>query len=186
MCLIGNDLLHINTNKNTFLRKGADKIILNKFEINLFYNEKFENVLTLVWTIKESIYKITCKQGNLKAFSPLSIKILNYSKCNNNIYGSANFENQIYFFKTIINSNYVYSFAITNEKSFNNIEHLFFKHNSKNESLKNENFANYLKFKNWELVHTINGVPKIKNYCNIDVSISHDKNTLVFSNIISI
>jgi len=182
MCLIGNDLLYINTNYTTFSRKGAAKIILNKFETDTFFFEDKNSILPIIWTIKESVYKITCKQGNNNAFTPSNIKILTFNKTNNNIYGNVNFENQNYFFRTIVKQNYIFSYATTNKNNFQNIKHHFFKNNAiNNKSINNVEFIKFIKSQNWNLVHSENGIPKIKNENNIDISISHDYNMLALS-----
>ncbi len=217
MCFIGNDLLYIQTNKTTFLRKGAKKIILNKFETDTFFFENITFVLPVIWTIKESIYKITCKQGNNKAFTPSNITITHYRHAvlnqvqdcsaslnnhimqipkqvrnddklvfsDNNIYGKAVFEEQNYFFQTIVKQNYIFSYATTNENNFQNIKHHFFRNNAiNNKSLNNVEFIRFIKSQNWNLAHSENGIPIIKNVSNIDISISHDCNILALSYIL--
>ena len=182
MCLIGNDLLYINTNYTTFLRKGAAKIILNKFENNSFSLENITTFLPILWTIKESVYKITCKQGNNNAFTPSNIKITTFNKINNKLYGNANFEEQNYYFNTIVKQNYIFSYATTNQYNVRNIKHCFFRNAPiNNNSLNNVEFISFIKSQNWNLTHSENGIPKIKNENNIDISISHDYNILALS-----
>ena len=184
MCLIGNDLLHINTNKNTFLRKGAAKIILNNSETDIFFGKAKNLELPIVWTIKESVYKISCKQGNNKSFTPSNIKIINFNKINNKLYGNANFEEQNYYFNTIVKQNYIFSYATTNQYNVRDIKHWFFRNAPiNNNSLNNIEFMNYIKSQNWNLTHTNDGIPIIKNVRNIDISITHDHNILALSQI---
>ena len=182
MCLIGNDLLYINTNYTTFLRKGAAKIILNKFENHTFFLEDKNSILPVIWTIKESVYKITCKQGNIKAFTPSNIKITTFNKINNKLYGNANFEDQNYYFNTIVKQNYIFSYATTNQYNVRDIKHCFFRNTPINSnSLNNVEFISFIKSQNWNLTYSENGIPKIKNENNIDISISHDYNILALS-----
>lgn len=177
MCLIGNDLIHLKKNLSTFSRKGVENLILSKSEFDFISNNYFS--LSLAWSIKESIYKITCKQGNLKAFTPSKIIILSINNKNNFIYGVAKFENYEYYYNASFNNYYIYAYAATLKSELNNIIHLFFNNDrNNNNSLQNNNVNSFLRKKGWNLFHNKNGIPQINQRNNVEVSITHDYNIL--------
>ncbi|MBI5539235.1 MAG: 4-phosphopantetheinyl transferase family protein [Bacteroidia bacterium] len=184
MSFIGNDIMYFKNNVNTFNRKGVTDKILSKNESKLFHSFCLNNHLIIAWTIKESIYKITCKEGNQKAFSPKTIEIIEFISENLNEYiGKAVYSNKIYNFKTEVNKDFVFSNASNNYNTLNCINNIFFPNNVSDKRSSNNLYLNeYLNYNNKQLFFHKNGVPFISDQAkNIDISITHDFETLVYS-----
>ncbi len=185
MTFIGNDIMFFENNSQTFSRNNVIKKILSDNEIKLFnYTHNHINLI-IAWTIKESIYKILCKEGYKKAFTPKHITVTEYCFSENETHtGTAIFNNKRYFFNSQINNEFVYSYASNKLETLNKTHHHFFRNNIlNNSSLSNPYFKSFLKSKNWQITHTENGFPKITNSNqNIDISISHDHNLMIACN----
>ena len=188
MALIGNDIMYFKNNVNTFNRQGATEKILSKNELKLFSQFCLDYHLIVAWTVKESIYKITCKEGNNKAFSPNTIEIIEFIPISENpkrYTGKAIYSDNIYVFITEINTDFSFSNASNNYNSLNCIENIYFPNNIyNNNSNNNLYFIEYLNSNNNKLYYHENGVPYIINDDkNIDISITHDLEMLVYSEI---
>ena len=186
MSFIGNDIMYFKNNVNTFNRKGVTDKILSKSESQLISSLYLNNHLIIAWTIKESIYKITCKEGNENAFSPRTIEIIEFISSSENLneyIGQAIYSNKIYNFKTKINKDYAFSYASNHYTTLNCIENIYFSNNIfDNNSNNNIYFKEYLSTNNKILCYHKNGVPYIKKHeGNIDISITHDSEMLVYS-----
>lgn len=186
MSFIGNDIMYFHNNVNTFNRKGVTDKILTKNESQLFSLLYLKNHLIIAWTIKESIYKITCKEGNNKAFSPKTIEIIEFMTVSANSFifiGKAVYSERIYDFKTEVNKDFVFSNASNNYNSLNCIENNYFKYNILDNNSYNNIYLNkYLSSYKRELFYHKNGVPYISNQAkDIDISITHDSEMLVYS-----
>jgi phosphopantetheinyl transferase (holo-ACP synthase) len=182
MVLIGNDLLFPAFNKETFSHPNARRIILNSSENVLFEKLNVCHSLSLAWTIKESIYKIVCKNGFTSAFSPCTITITNLEISDPEYFsGKAIFQNENYFFRSEINKEYIYTYASNHPDILSKIEHHYFKHDiSIRSSLSNPDFISFLNQNKWQLTHTDNGIPEISNPdSQIDISLTHDHNLMI-------
>jgi phosphopantetheinyl transferase (holo-ACP synthase) len=187
MTFVGNDIMFFQNNIKTFSRNNVTNKILSKNEVKLFnFKHNYINLL-IAWTIKESIYKILCKEGYNKAFVPRNITISDYCFSKNESYnGTAIFKNKTYFFNSHIKKEFVYSYASNKRDTLNKTEHNFFKNDIfNNSSLTNPYFKGFLKNKNWKITYTEHGFPKITT-CNnnIDISISHDHDLIITCNCI--
>ena len=177
MSFIGNDIMFFENNVNTFTRKGAVKHILNENEIA---DHSVKHYPIIAWTIKESIYKIICKEGYRKAFAPKKISVFRFYKVKNNKYsGEALFNNQKYFFQTQITDESIFSFATNDYDKLPEIKHHFINNNSQ---VSNKELEYFLHIKKWKIDHTKEGIPHVfQNQNKIDISITHDNNVIVFS-----
>lgn len=184
MNFIGNDIMFYKNNVNTFNRKGVTDKILSKNETQIFSSLYLNNHLIIVWTIKESIYKITCKEGNKKAFCPKTIEIIEFISENSNKHiGKALYSEKIYDFKTEVNKDFVFSNASNKYNTLNCVNNIFFPNNVSDKKSSNNIYLNkYLDSNNKKLFYHKNGVPYIANQVkNIDISITHDSEMLVYS-----
>lgn len=145
MISIGNDIISLNainpyrTKQVRFYSKIVSPSELKLFNIGEFSGMYFENFVWLLWTIKESIYKFQKRNFQNLKFSPVKIEIekINFpknrsvSKFKNlefkqdSFYkdefhtGSARFENNIFYFKSIINEELI-STIVSNDEKFKN------------------------------------------------------------------
>jgi phosphopantetheinyl transferase (holo-ACP synthase) len=77
MQYIGNDIISLSSVENTSSFSNAKYIakILTEEEIYSAREADMPFIVPLFWTIKESAYKVLCKSGNTRAFSPLKFQI---------------------------------------------------------------------------------------------------------------
>jgi len=182
MILIGNDLYNISENQSTFCRTRAKNIILNKSELLRFSNIiDLNNTLATLWTIKESSYKISCKQGNTNAFSPQQFSVNSYNITNNFLCGNVNYKKFTYSFFTFLKHNYIFTTTCTNNDYLKQIKHKVFKNNSSQESINNLSLIKYCETNKLIIKKNKFNIPIVINNKNIDLSITHDKNILIIS-----
>lgn len=177
MSFIGNDIMFFENNVNTFLRKGAVQHILSE---NEFSNDSVNHFPMIAWTIKESIYKILCKEGYRKAFAPKNITISKFDKMDNNSYaGEAIFQNSKYYFHSQITDTFIYTFAADDLNKFPKINHHYFKNEI---DVENKEFLQFLQKNKWKINHTKEGIPYVSGKKRkVDISITHDSHVLVVS-----
>ncbi len=171
-------------NVDTFNRKGVAEKILTENELKSVSPEILQNKLIIAWTIKESIYKILCKEGYREAFVPKNIVIAEYYSLKDRIYsGEAVFQNKSYYFQSETKEDFVYTFASNNFDALKYTDNIFFQHNISDSSCAlNYSLTNYLHQNNWRLEHNYEGIPYLIGKKNkMDISITHDLDLLVLS-----
>lgn len=173
-------------NVDAFTRDRARKKIITEEECTILSDFSVKKSLVIAWSIKESIYKIICKEGNKKAFNPRNIEITEFHANPDNSMsgyaGKAKTSCEFYFFNSTIFDQYVYSWATNNNESLTQVKNSFWPHTVNNNSVHNNLFIEYLKQKNWILEHNHDGIPYIKNMQNIlDISISHENELMAIS-----
>lgn len=184
MNYIGNDILFKQTIETTFARTKAIMHVLTENEIYLMHFLDTKIACSLAWTIKESIYKIACKEGHNLPFVPKYIFIKDINFTGEGAYrGTAIFKNQIFSFQSEITNKYIFSYAFKQHENLDQITHYWFPNNPEiHSSMKNTELVNFLISKKWELCYSVNGIPQIKNQLNqMDISITHDHDFLVLS-----
>jgi len=74
---IGNDIISFTSEENirSFNHPGYFAKILSGKELEWAKGYNLSVISSLFWTVKESAYKVFCKCGNLKAFSPRNFHI---------------------------------------------------------------------------------------------------------------
>lgn len=146
MISIGNDIISLNainphrTKQARFYSKIVSPSELKLFNIGEFSGMSFENFVWLLWTIKESVYKFQKRNFQNLKFSPVKIEIekidfpkkRSVAKFKNLEFkqdffykeefytGSARFENNIFYFKSIINEELI-STIVSDDEGFENI-----------------------------------------------------------------
>ena len=118
--MIGNDIVDLALAKKecNWKRKGyLDKIftVSEQLLIQKFTNQ--ELAIWNFWSRKEAVYKIILQKGGKPGYYPTKIECLDLSLEN----GIVKFENQIFYTKTIVKNESVYSIAVQNVNDFENI-----------------------------------------------------------------
>lgn len=111
--MIGNDIvdLQLAKNQSNWKRKGyLDKIftLIEQNFINNAINQEFK--VWELWSRKEAVYKILLQKGEKPGFYPIKIE------CKNN--EIVVFNNELFYTKTYLNTNYLYTVAVVNEVDF--------------------------------------------------------------------
>lgn len=177
--------MFFNENTHTFTRNGVQSKIVSETEQKLLSNYSLKNNLIVAWSIKESTYKIMCKEGHKDGFSPRIINIIEFSEHTkqNNYSGEVTALGNKYFFHSEITIEYVFSWASNNLENLNQVKNKFLSNKASNyNSKQNKSFLEYLNKNNWVLEHNIDGIPFIKKRQNkMDISITHDMRLMAIS-----
>ena len=129
--MIGNDIVDLALAKkeSNWKRKGyLDKIFTVSEQLLIQKSTNQELAIWNLWSRKEAVYKIILQKGGKRGYYPIKIECLDLNLEN----GMIQFENQIFFTKTTVKNESVYSIAVQNVNDFQNIKildnsHLLFK-----------------------------------------------------------
>lgn len=122
--MIGNDIidLELAITESNWKRKGfLDKIFTKSEQLLIQLSENPEQMVWILWSCKESAYKIYNRKTLVRAFIPLQLECdLEFSK--GKIVGKVKCYDYSFFVKTEVTQNYIYTIAVTNQDSFQNIK----------------------------------------------------------------
>ena len=121
--MIGNDIvdLALARKESNWKRKGFfDKIFTSKEQsfINLYENQ--EIMIWNLWSRKEAAYKIYNRQTGIRKYNPIQFECLNMNLEIEKVV----FENQVFYTKTEITSDHIYTIAVSDLENFNRIQSL--------------------------------------------------------------
>ena len=122
--MIGNDIIDLELTKteSNWKRKGfLDKIFRKSEQQLILSSKKPELMVWILWSCKESAYKIYNRKTLVRAFIPLRLRCdLEFS--NGQIFGKVKCYDDNFFVKTEVTQNYIYTIAVTNKDSFQKIK----------------------------------------------------------------
>lgn len=129
--MIGNDIVDLALAKkeSNWKRKGyLDKIFTVSEQLLIHKSTNQQIAIWNLWSRKEAVYKIILQKGGNRGYYPIKIECLDLNLEN----GMVQFENQIFFTKTTVKNESIYSIAVQNVNDFRNIKtldnsHLLFK-----------------------------------------------------------
>lgn len=119
--MIGNDIVDLalarkesNWKRNGFLNK-----LFTSNEQRLI-NSSINQEVTVwdLWSRKEAVYKIFNRKTGIRKFNPIQLECLDH----NLEIGKTVFENQVYYTKTKITSEFIYTEAVLNVADFDTIQ----------------------------------------------------------------
>lgn len=121
--MIGNDIVDLALAKeeSNWKRKGyLDKIFTVSEQSLIQKSTNQELAVWNLWSRKEAVYKIILQKGGKRGYYPTRIECLDLHLEN----GIVQFQNQIFYTKTIVAGDLVYSIAVENVKDFENIRNM--------------------------------------------------------------
>lgn len=123
--MIGNDIVDLalaqkesNWKRNGFLNK-----IFTQHE--QLYISKSENPTVMVWNLwtrKEAAYKIYNRQTQIRGYFPLQLECFDLDSIDGIIFGKVVIKDQIYYTKTEVKSEFIYTIAVENDHYFGAIK----------------------------------------------------------------
>ncbi len=121
--MIGNDIVDLDLaeKESNWKRKGfMDKIFTTQEQslIKSFVNQ--EIIIWNLWSRKEAVYKIYNRQSGIRKYNPIQFECFDL----NLEIGKVVFENQVFYTKTEISSEYIYTIAVSDIGNFNKIQTL--------------------------------------------------------------
>ena len=111
--MLGNDIVDLELAKiqSNWRRKNyLDKIFNAEEKLLITSAEKPDVMVWLLWSMKESAYKIHNRKTGIRNFAPNSLSCTIHS----NTYGEVNIEGSIYFTKSDLQKTFVHSIATPN------------------------------------------------------------------------
>lgn len=119
--MIGNDIVDLALAKiqSNWKRDGyLDKIFTLQEQISIQNSVNQEIEIWKLWSRKEAAYKIWNRQTGIRKYNPIAFECLDFD---NNL-GKVVFKNQIYYTKTEINSEFIYTIAVSKKEDFDKIK----------------------------------------------------------------
>ena len=114
--MIGNDIvdLKLAALESNWQRKGyLDKIFTNLEQQFILKSDNQNELIWMLWSRKEAVYKILIQQGIKKGFYPKKIECLDINSKNGKVF----FDKNIYYTKTSLSINYIHSIAVLHQSN---------------------------------------------------------------------
>lgn len=121
--MIGNDIvdLALAEKESNWKRKGfIDKIFTPQEQSLIKTSINQEIIIWNLWSRKEAAYKIYNRQTEIRKYNPIQFECFDL----NLGIGKVVFENQVFYTKTEISSEYIYTIAVSDIENFNKIKTL--------------------------------------------------------------
>ena len=119
--MIGNDIVDLALSKkeSNWQRKGfLDKIFTLQEQSQIHSSENQNSMVWSLWSRKEASYKIYNRESGIRKYNPIQFECLASEN------GKVVFENQVYFTRTEITEDYIYSEAVENLYDFERIKNI--------------------------------------------------------------
>lgn len=122
--MIGNDVIDLDLAKkeSNWKRKDYLNKLFTPFEQNLIQKAANQDEMVwMLWSIKESVYKAYQRMNYNEGFYPTKIKILEINNQNESVivlFGA------LFYAKTIIDAPFIKTIAVANKKDFHKIQYL--------------------------------------------------------------
>jgi phosphopantetheinyl transferase (holo-ACP synthase) len=144
--MIGNDVVDLDLSKkeSNWQRKGFLVKIFTKNEQVLIQNSENQEIAVWnLWSRKEAVYKIWNRETGIRKYNPIQFECLDLDL----EIGKVVFESKLYFTKTEITSDFIYTIAVSKKVDFLNI--ITLENSSK---IQKENGIPFYRDKNQELI----------------------------------
>jgi phosphopantetheinyl transferase (holo-ACP synthase) len=115
--MIGNDIVDLAQAKedSNWKRPGyLEKLFTTEEQFLISSNIQPESMIWLLWTMKESAYKISSRRSKLREFAPVKLSCNNLIIHDNTATGNVTYNQQLYFTSSIIEEFYIHTIAATN------------------------------------------------------------------------
>ena len=123
--MIGNDLVDLNaaSRESNWKRKGFQNKLFNEKEQAIIISHiNPEEMVWLLWSMKEAAYKIYNKVTGIREYAPLKLSCTLTESYNAEYYGKVQISGKVYFTKsTLIQGDYIHTLAAEQESTLNSI-----------------------------------------------------------------
>ena len=185
--MIGNDVVDLSCarKQSNWKRKGyLDKIYTSSEQELVYSATNPDTMVWLLWTMKEATYKANQRITGIKEYAPIKIKCSIIHAESNIYWGTAIYNDLVFFTKTSVLKDYIHTIALYNSKKFEDVEEIFITNYP-------VDYVSYLKDNNYlmpssHIEKDEFGVPNL--FCEISkeskpISISHHGNFLILTHI---
>ena len=125
--MIGNDIvdLALAQKESNWTRKGfLDKIFTQSEQLLISNAVSPASMVWNLWTRKEAAYKIYNRQTQIRGYFPLRLECIDLNRIEEFTFGKVVIKDKVYYTKTEIKSDYVYTVAVENVNYFGSIKTL--------------------------------------------------------------
>lgn len=122
--MIGNDVIDLKLaqQESNWQRKGyLDKLFSVAEQALIFKAKNQSQMVWILWSIKESVYKAYLRMDYNRGFYPSKIKIVSLKRNNSEYYSTIQLNEQRFCALSKVTNNYVYSIATHNDLEINKI-----------------------------------------------------------------
>jgi phosphopantetheinyl transferase (holo-ACP synthase) len=112
--LIGNDIVDLNraAKESNWKRKGYLEKIFTAHERFLIHSAKDPEIMVwLLWTMKESVYKVCSKESKIRSFNPGSLCSNNLIIHDSTAMGNVTHEDTSYYCRSTVTPAYIHTIA---------------------------------------------------------------------------
>jgi phosphopantetheinyl transferase (holo-ACP synthase) len=112
--MIGNDIVDLAqaAMDSNWKRPGyLNKIFTTEEQFLISSNIQPANMVWLLWTMKESAYKIDSRKSKLREFAPVKLHCNNLIIHENTATGNVTYNEQLYFTKSVIEKAYIHTIS---------------------------------------------------------------------------
>ncbi|WP_214225144.1 4'-phosphopantetheinyl transferase superfamily protein [Pedobacter sp. B4-66] len=123
--MIGNDIVDLEQAAidSNWKRKGyLDKIFNNEEQFMITSGICSSLMVWLLWSMKESAYKIYSREIKIREFAPLKLKCNNLIIYKDKATGNVFYENEVYYTESFFDKNYVHTIASTKQEELERVE----------------------------------------------------------------
>lgn len=131
--MIGNDLVDLKqaNRDSNWQRKGyLTKIYTGIEQETILGSENPFQLVWVLWSMKEAVYKIHSRKTNTRSFAPTSLVCNNVDFLNNQCTGSVDIENKTYFTKSSLSELYIHTVAAPTLRTLSKVKELIYQNPS--------------------------------------------------------
>ncbi len=123
--MIGNDIVDLAQASvdSDWKRKGFLDKIFNLEEQFMISSGIHQSVIVwLLWSMKESAYKIYSREAKLREFAPLKLQCSNLIIHDDTATGNVAYDNELYYTKSFFDVNYIHTIASAKPEELEKVE----------------------------------------------------------------
>ena len=123
--MIGNDIIDLDLahQESNWQRKGFLDKLFTESEQELIFNYEIPEVMVwILWSKKESAYKIYNRLTSQRAYIPLFFQCTDLELKGNTVYGKVICEDLLFFTKTFITEEFIRTIAVREEKDLRRVK----------------------------------------------------------------
>lgn len=123
--MIGNDIIDLDlaAQESNWQRKGfLDKLFTSQEQEMIFRHEVPELMVWVLWSKKESAYKIYNRLTAHRAYVPLYFECMELDARTNIVYGKVMYEDLMFYTKTLVTKELIRTIAVLEEKDLKKVK----------------------------------------------------------------
>jgi len=123
--MIGNDIVDLiqASEDSNWKRPGyLEKLFTSEEQFLISSDIQPDNLVWLLWSMKESAYKISSRKSKLREFAPVKLICNNLIIHDNTATGNVTYNGQLYFTSSVIDKSYIHTIAAVSQEDLASIK----------------------------------------------------------------